>query len=113
MNDVLYADEKYKKVDVVGEKVLIRKMKNWNDIFDYDGVFIVGSQKDKNTIMGCGQVLDVTPETTEKYGVQKGDYVLYDYWSAFGDYKDSIITNAENLIVKITKEEAESMSKTL
>lgn len=109
MNDVMYHGDKYKKIDVVGEKILIKKLKNWNDLVVYDGIIIPNTtehDRTKNNLMGCGVVLDVTPETSEKYGISKDDIVVYDYWSAFGDSKDTIITNAENLILKVTEEES-------
>ena len=113
MNNVMYHGDNYKNINVVGEKILIKKMKDVDDIMNYDGIYYKIDKKAQNNIMGCGEVLDVTPETSKEHGVYVGDYVLYDYWSAFGDSKDTIITNAENLILKVTKDEAEEFSKRL
>ena len=41
MNDVMYHGDKYKKIDVVGEKILIKKLKNWNDLVEKKNMELV------------------------------------------------------------------------
>jgi hypothetical protein len=41
-------------------------------------------------------------------GLKIGDYVLYDYYSVYHNNKDFVLTKAENIILRITPEEAES-----
>lgn len=44
----------------------------------------------------------------EESGLKVGDYVLYDYYSVYQNNNDYVITRVENIILRITQEEAES-----
>jgi hypothetical protein len=48
-----------------------------------------------------------SPEVKES-GLQVDDYVLYDYYSVYHNNKDYVLTKVENIILRITPEEAES-----
>ncbi len=91
--------------NVVGEKVLIEKLQK-EDLNKIDGIYIPDSKKYQNSKIGVGKIIDITDDTAEKYMIHKGDYVLYDYYSAFGDWKEAVITNAENIIFQLTEKEA-------
>ena len=105
MTDISYNDVKYRSFDAIGKFVLIEKLQK-PDFKKIGDIYIPESEKYKNQKMGVGIIRRVGKEAQEEYNVNVGDYVLYDYYSAHGDNKDSIITNAENLILQLTKEEA-------
>ena len=93
------------KTKPVGDMVLLKKLvptldKKYGDIF-------IPHTVDKNASMGVAQVIDLGKQAKEQTALKKGDYVLYDYYSAFGNYPVYVITRAENLIAKLTKTEAE------
>ena len=89
----------------VGEMVLLKKLvptldKKYGDIF-------IPHTSDKNCSMGVAEIVDLGKEAKEATGLNKGDFVLYDYYSTFGNYPEYVITKAENLIAKLTKTEAD------
>jgi len=105
MTDISYGYSKYKKIDVLEKKVLLRKLKN-DDLKCEDGIYIPKSEKYKNETIGLGEVLGIGDETAKETGINVGDYVMYDYYSAHGDWEENVITNSENILIKMSKEEA-------
>lgn len=104
MNNISYNDTLYSSFKVIGTKVLIKKLIK-NDLRQVNGIYIPDSEKNKNQKIGVGQILEAGEEAKKDYGITPGTYVAYDYYSSFGDYKDAIITNAENLIFELSEEE--------
>ena len=97
------------KTKPVGDIVLLKKLvptldKKYGDIF-------IPHSSDKNCSMGVAEIVDMGDKAKQATGLNKGDYVLYDYYSVFGNNKDYVVTRAENLIARITKEEADNYTK--
>ena len=70
------------KTKPVGEIVLLKKLvptldKKYGDIF-------IPHTSDKNLQMGVAQIVDMGDKAKETTGLNIGDYVFYDYYSAFG-----------------------------
>lgn len=103
-NDISYDEKIYKKFKVMGKNVLIEKFSS-NDLKQIDGIYVPESKKYLNFKFGCGRIIDLGGDIDESVGVSIGDIVLYDYYSAHGDWNDHIITNVENLILKISEDE--------
>jgi co-chaperonin GroES (HSP10) len=110
MKNVSYAEKEYAKLSPVGNFVLLEKLEQ-EAIRKVDGIYIPESEHYTNAKMGCGKVLELKEELSEEYGVKAGDYVLYDFYSAHGDHKDTVITDVDNLIVVLTEEEADKFVK--
>ena len=100
-----YGYTSYKKMKPVGNCVLIKKMLE-NEFRKSHDLFIPQSKKFENNKIGIGKVLGISKIAEEKTGVKTGNYVLYDYYSAFDDSSINILTNYENLIMVVTEEEA-------
>jgi co-chaperonin GroES (HSP10) len=105
MNDVQYGYKKYDSIKTVGDKILIEKLQK-NDLRCIDGIYVPESKSYKNCKIGVGKILDLGDGAKEKYSLNVGDYVLYDYYSAHGDWKETIITDGENIILQLTEQEA-------
>ena len=105
-----FGNASYTSVDPIGEKVLIKKMMN-KDLETVGGIFIPETSKYKNSKIGVGKIVDIGDDAVEKYAVKKDDYVLYDYFSAYGDYKQFIITNAENILLVLSEDEVNAYLK--
>jgi co-chaperonin GroES (HSP10) len=91
----------------IGNKVLLRKLIPTLDK-RYGNILLPQSYA-KNASLGIAEIINFGngPEVKES-GLNIGDYVLYDYYSVFQNNKDYVITNMENIILRITAEEAES-----
>ena len=90
----------------VGEMVLLKKLvptldKKYGDIF-------IPHTSDKNCSMGVAEIVDMGDKAKQATGLNNGDFVLYDYYSVFSNNPEYVVTRAENLIVRLTKEEAEN-----
>ena len=105
MNNVEYEYSVFKSVDAVGDNILLKKLKN-DDLAKVNGIYILKSEEYKNMTIGVGQILSISESAKEKFGLKENDYVLYDYYSAHGDWEVNIITNGENILLQITEEEA-------
>ena len=101
-----YGYKKYNSMKPVGNCVLIEKMTE-NELRKSHGLFIPQVKKLENNKIGVGKVLDLSKTAEEKTGVKPGDYVLYDYYSAFNDQSINILTNYENIIMIVSKKEAD------
>lgn len=112
INNLNYGYTTFKSVKTNGEYVLIKKAKP-ADVTEIDGVYVPSftPKKHLNERIGAGQILDVGGEVTEKYGVKAGDFVLYDYYSANGDWEETIFTKAENLIMLLTEDDLKDFLK--
>ena len=82
----------------VGNKVVIKKV-------DVDeertfGDIIIPRKLDANSKMTKGKILSVGRDA-KIYNIKEGDIVLYDTMSVFDNNKDVVITNVENVILKI------------
>ena len=106
MNNVSYGYENFKNLNVIGTHVLVKKL-TLDDLQIRNGVYVPETAENKNLKMGIGQILMITDEESKSTGLKKDDYILYDYYSANGDWKDNIITKSENIILKLSKEEAD------
>ena len=61
--------------------------------------------------MGIAEILDLGNKAKEETNLSIGNYVLYDYYSVYEDNPIYVITKAENIIVVLTKEEADNYVK--
>jgi co-chaperonin GroES (HSP10) len=105
MTDVEYGYRSYGSMKIVGDKVFIRKLRR-DDMKCIDGIFVPDSKSYQNSKMGVGEIIGLGDEAKEKLNLKEGDYILYDYYSAHGDWKDRVITNGENVILQLTEKEA-------
>ena len=105
MSEIEYGNVKFSDVKIIGEKVLIEKLQK-GDLRQIDGIYIPDSKEYKNSKIGVGRIIGIGNDAKEKYSVNVGDYVLYDYYSAHGDWPDKIITNGENIILQLEEDEA-------
>lgn len=99
---------KDEKIDlkVLGTKVLLKKcVKTLNKKY---GNIILPHDVDKNSSLGVAIIGDLGSEAKKQTQLNVGDYVLYDYYSVFENNDVYVITNAENIIVRLTKEEADN-----
>lgn len=98
-------DEKI-DIKVLGTKVLLKKcVKTLHKKY---GNIILPHDTDKNNSLGIAIVQDLGIEAKNQTGLIQGDYVLYDYYSVFENNDVYVITNSENIIVKLTKQEADN-----
>ena len=104
MSNVKFGYKDY-DLQVIGTKVLIEKLQK-TDLRCVGGIYVPESKESQNLKIGVGKILDLGDEAKETYSLNVGDYVLYDYYSAFGDWKETIITNGENIILQLTEKEA-------
>jgi hypothetical protein len=88
----------------VGTRVLLKKLVNTLDK-KYGNIILPHSHA-KNCSLGVAQVIRLGEEA-KRTGLSENDYVLYDYYSVFSNMPDYVLTNAENIILQITEEEAE------
>jgi co-chaperonin GroES (HSP10) len=82
----------------VGNKVVIKKI-------DLDeertfGDIVIPRKLDANSKMTKGEILSVGRDA-QIYNIKEGDIVLYDTMSVFDNSKDVVVTNVENVILKV------------
>ena len=106
MIDVNYGNKIYSELNVKGDYILLKKMNN-SQPKNVNGIFIVESNKYKNSKIGVGEVLETGKDVTEKYGIYERDFILYDYYSANGDWDENAIIDASNVIMILSAKEAE------
>ena len=92
------------KMIPIGNKVILKKLvktldKRYGDI-------IIPHSVDKNLSLGVAEIIDLGSKAKKEINLSPGDYVLYDYYSVYEDNPIYVITNAENIIVVLTKDEA-------
>ena len=100
-----YGYTKYNSIKPIGNCILIKKL-NEAGLRKSHGLYIPEVKKFENNKIGVGKVLDLSKTSSEKTGIKKGDFVLYDYYSAFDDNSINILTNYENVFMVLTKDEA-------
>jgi co-chaperonin GroES (HSP10) len=88
----------------IGDKLLLKKLlptmdKRFGDI-------LIPQSVQKNNTLGVAEIIDLG-EIAKETGLKIGDFVLYDYFSVYHNNMDFVITKAENIILCLTKEEAE------
>ena len=89
----------------LGDKVLLKKLVCTLD--KRYGNIVLPQSFAKNASFGVAQVISMGPDTKES-GLEINDYVLYDYYSVYHNNNDIVLTKIENVILKITKEEADN-----
>ena len=104
MKNVEHGMKHYDELKVVGPYVLIEKIMN-EEHKDGD-IIIPDSKKYANNKIGIGKVLELGRTAKDETKLVEGDYVLYDYYSAYDDTSQNILTNCENIILQLSKEEA-------
>ena len=102
-----YGYASYKTLKPVGDCVLIKKLTE-DCLRKSHGLYIPQTKKFENNKIGVGEVLDLSKKAEKETGVKVGDYVLYDYYSAHNDDAINILTNYENLLMVLSKEEADA-----
>lgn len=96
------------KTKPVGQMVLLKKLVPTMD--KKYGNILIPHTSDKNCSMGVAEIVDLGKEAQEQTALKKGDFVLYDYYSAYGNFPVYVLTKAQNLIVKLTKTEADNFA---
>lgn len=89
----------------LGKKILLRKLvktldKKYGDI-------LIPHSTNQNNSMGVAEIVNMGNQAERESGLSVGDFVLYDYYSAYGNYPVYVITNWQNIIVQLTKQEAD------
>jgi hypothetical protein len=56
--------------------------------------------------LNVAKIIGIGDEAKEQSGLQIGDYVLFDHYSAYGHNSNVVIVNWENIIFQLTEEEA-------
>lgn len=102
-------DKEYEILEPVGKMILIKKFKPTRE--RHYGLIVVPHIKDKNTEIGVAIVEKLGSRMSSTDGIAVGDYIMYDYYSAFEDGNEYVIINSENAIMRLTKEEAEEITK--
>jgi hypothetical protein len=82
----------------VGRKVVIKKLEL--DEEQMLGNIIIPRKLDANSKLTKGEILSVGSEA-EIYNIKKGDVVLYDTMSVYDNTDTIVVTDVENIIVKI------------
>lgn len=93
----------YKNVKPIGELVLLKKLVKTMD--KKYGNILIPHTHDKNASLGVAQIVDLG-DKAKKVGLNINDYVLYDYYSVFENNPEYVLTNVENIILKINEQEA-------
>ena len=104
---ISYGYTSYNEIKPVGNCVLIKKLTEDGLRKSHD-LYIPQSKKFENNKIGVGKVLNLSKKAKEETGVKAGDYVLYDYYSAFNDAAINVLVNYENLLIVLSKEEAKA-----
>jgi len=99
-----YGLTEYNKIKACGICILIKKTEE-PDIRKSGGIYLPKQKKWENAKIGAGQIVDISKKAKEKTSLLIGDYVLYDYYSAHDDNGKYILTNYENILVKLNKDE--------
>lgn len=90
-----------------GTKVLLKKLVHTLD--KKYGNIILPQTVEQNNSLGIAQIVKLgTHKSIQESGLTEGDFVLYDYYSVFENNKELVLTNVENIILCITKEEADT-----
>lgn len=100
-----YGLTQYKKLNPKGLCILIEKMTE-NDLRKNGEIYIPNTAKLENYKIGVGKILDLSRKAKNETNLSKNDYVLYDYYSAHDDNSKNILTNYENIIMKVSYDEA-------
>lgn len=93
----------------IGDKVLLKKLVQTMD--KKYGDILVPHDVDKNCSMGIAQVVNLGKQAKQQLCININDYVLYDYYSVYENNPIYVITKAENIIVQLTKEQANDYMK--
>lgn len=81
-------------------------MPHWINVI---GNIVLPQSYAKNESLGLAKVLNMgKAKDIEESGLKIGDYVLYDYYSVYHNNNDYVLTRIENIILRITPEEAEN-----
>ena len=81
----------------VGRKVAIEKIDKYTE--RYYGDIYIPTKFELNTRLSRGKIVSVGKDC--KYNIKEGDIVMYDTMSVFNEEGDIVITNDENVIIKI------------
>lgn len=84
----------------VGKKVLIKKYHESCINRKYGNIIIPTTPEDANMRLTKGEIISIGPEALNRC-IEVGDVVLYDTMSVFDNDTDEVITNIENVIIKI------------
>lgn len=92
----------------LGDKVLLKKLVATLD--KRYGNILLPQTYAQNNSFGVAKIINLGPDTKES-GLKIDDYVLYDYFSVYHNNKEIVLTKVENIILQISKEEAEKYVK--
>lgn len=96
----------YDIIKPCGDKVLLKKLVN--TLNKKYGDILIPQEIMKNQSFGVAEVIDLgSSESIKDSGLRIGDFVLYDYYSVYNDNPEYVITRIENIILQLSKEEAE------
>lgn len=95
----------WKSFKPFGTRVLLRKLRASLERSS-DGI-IIPESVNSNCSLGVAQVVELgDADQVRDSCLEVGDYVLYDYWSVYNDQTQHVITNVQNIVMKLTPEEA-------
>jgi co-chaperonin GroES (HSP10) len=99
-----YGLREYDKIEVLNYHILIKKAANSGERKAGD-IFIPENKDTLNNKIGVGQIIQIGSKAKELTGLKENDYVLYDYFSAYDDRGEHIITKCENIIGQINEQD--------
>lgn len=82
-----------------GKKVAIKKYEQFHERI-VNGIHIPENH-DKAVRLCKGEILNIDADYAKEIGVNVGDIVLYDHWSAYYDTHPIVIVDYTNIIVKL------------
>lgn len=92
------------KVNVCNKRVLLKKLVNTMD--KKYGDILIPHNTNKNYSLNIAKIIGIGDEAKEQSGLDIGQYVLFDHYSAYGHNSDVVIVNWENIIFQLTEDEA-------
>ncbi len=102
-----FMNREYGAINVVGKFVLIQKLEN-DDLRKEGGIYIPRSTEYENCRIGVGKILEISESQSEETGLKVGDFVMYDYHGAHNPKDENVITDIENVFMKVTEDEAKA-----
>lgn len=93
----------------VGEKVAVVG-RPISGAYRIGSIFVTYERRELGRV-NYGPIAAISEELSERTGLKLGQYVLYDYHSAFGHFDGFDVTNEENVVAALTEEEVRHLEE--
>lgn len=104
MKNIDYGTRMYERLDVVGPHILVQRFEN--EEHKAGDIIIPDSKKYANNKIGVGKILEIGKKAQEETKLNVGDYILFDFYSAFHKSKINVIISFENVMLQLNEVEA-------